>query len=108
LRKKDKIHDVRRNERLRTKPSISYKNRDLEINNNYNIQVGILKWEKAIKDKLNSLIKKKTWTLVQKSKNVNTINSKWGFTSTIKHDENGNLTKYKARLVARGFNQLKS
>jgi hypothetical protein len=39
LRKKDKIQDVRRSERLRTKPSISYKSHDLEINNNIlNIQ----------------------------------------------------------------------
>jgi hypothetical protein len=30
LRKKDKIQDVRRSERLRTKPSISYKSYDLD------------------------------------------------------------------------------
>lgn len=122
VRKRDKIQDVKRSERLKTKPSISYKDRDLEINsyNILNIQVldeviptcyqeiaknqNRVKWEKAVEEELNSLIQNKTWALVQKPKNVNIVDSKWVF--TIKHDKNGNLTKYKARLVARGFNQL--
>lgn len=35
-RKRDIIQDVRRSDRLKTKPSISYKDRNLEINN-YNV-----------------------------------------------------------------------
>lgn len=121
-RKIDKIQDVRRSERLKTKPSISYKDRDLEINN-YNVlniqtfseeiptcyqeifnSKNKIEWENAITEELNSLNENQTWTLIQKPNNVNLVDSKWVF--TIKNDKNGHPIRYKARLVARGFNQL--
>ncbi|CAK9834334.1 Copia protein, partial [Anthophora retusa] len=60
-------------------------------------------WEQAINDEINSLLFNKTWTLVERPKNTNIVDSKWIF--TIKHDKHGNLSKYKARIVARGFSQ---
>lgn len=61
------------------------------------------KWDDAIKEELNSLLVSNAWTLVSKPENKNIIDCKWVF--TIKNDENGFPLKYKARLVARGFNQ---
>jgi len=41
--------------------------------------------------------------MVDKPKNVVPILNKWVLTK--KHDKEGNVVKYKARLVARGFTQ---
>ena len=115
--------DVRKSKRLKDKPVISYKENEFET---YNYFIGDqlfkddipkcyqdvakntfkTKWESAIKDELESLERNKTWTLVQKSNNMNVVDCKWVF--TVKEDKNGNLVRYKARLVARGFSQRKT
>ena len=61
------------------------------------------KWEKAIQSELAQLREKGTWKLVEKPKNAIPISNKWVLTK--KRDKEGNLVKYKARLVARGFTQ---
>lgn len=61
------------------------------------------KWLKAIESEIESIHKNNTWTLVERPNNVNIISSKWVF--TIKNNELGEPTRYKARLVARGFTQ---
>ena len=124
LRKLNNMQDIRRSERLKSKPIKCYKDDNFEINNyligNQMFKIDIpkcyqevthsvsrLEWEKAIKDELKSLEQNKTWTLVQKPNNLNNIiDSKWVF--TLKGDRDGNWVKYKARLVARGFNQRKT
>lgn len=50
-----------------------------------------------------SLIKNETWQLVEAPKNQNIIDSKWVF--KVKEKPNGDVDKFKARLVARGFTQ---
>lgn len=50
-----------------------------------------------------ALIKNKTWDLVEKPKGVPVVDCKWVF--KIKRDEMGNISKFKSRLVARGFTQ---
>lgn len=60
-------------------------------------------WLKAIQSELDSLNSNQTWTLIDKPDNVNIVSSKWVF--TIKNNELGEPTRYKARLVARGFTQ---
>ena len=45
-----------------------------------------------------------TWTLVPRPKNRNVISSKWVLTK--KKDAHGVVTRYKARVVARGFSQI--
>ena len=62
------------------------------------------KWLTAIRNELNSLIKARTWRYVQMPSAANLVGCKWIF--KIKRDKNGNTTKYKARLVARGFTQV--
>lgn len=52
-----------------------------------------------------SLIENKTWDLVQLSPGRKAIDNKWVF--KIKRDQNGNIEKYKARLVIKGCSQRK-
>lgn len=111
--------NIRRSERLKCRPAISYDENDL-INNyllcaqslicqapNSFEEIGErndqIQWEQAIKEEINSLLINKTWVLVKEPSNKNIIDSKWVF--TLKNDVNGNCTKHKARLVARGFKQ---
>ncbi|XP_033225937.1 uncharacterized protein LOC117178621 [Belonocnema kinseyi] len=61
------------------------------------------RWEQAVKDELTSLRDNKTWILVDRPKDRNIVDCKWIF--TVKPDEFGNPTRFKARLVARGFSQ---
>eukprot|EP00833_Pecoramyces_ruminatium_P014940 jgi/Orpsp1_1/1188972/evm.model.d7180000068605.1 len=61
-------------------------------------------WEKAIKDELNNLYNNNIMDFVPfvpKGKTI--ITTRWVF--ACKFDSNGNIIKFKARLVARGFNQ---
>ncbi len=60
-------------------------------------------WEKAIQSELAQLREKGTWKLVEKPKNAILISNKWVLTK--KRDKEGNVIKYKARLVAHGFTQ---
>lgn len=60
-------------------------------------------WKRAMKDEMNSIAKNGTWTLVDLPKNRKAIGSKWVY--KIKRDVNGQISRYKARLVAQGFNQ---
>ncbi len=61
------------------------------------------KWERAIQSELPQLREKGTWKLVEKPKNAILISNKWVLTK--KCDKEGNVVKYKAHLVARGFMQ---
>jgi hypothetical protein len=61
-------------------------------------------WEQAIKDELNSLIKNKTWTVTNLPKGRNAISCKWVFKQKV--NEMGEIVRFKARLVARGFSQV--
>ena len=60
-------------------------------------------WKKAIKEETESHIKNGTWKIVKKEKNINIVTTKWVFVK--KKDEYGNVLRYKARWVARGFTQ---
>lgn len=64
------------------------------------------KWKSAMQEEFDALQKNQTWTLVPLPKNAKVIDNKWVF--KIKTDMNGNATRYKARLVARGFSQTKN
>ncbi|KAG9225295.1 hypothetical protein CCMSSC00406_0009851 [Pleurotus cornucopiae] len=62
------------------------------------------KWLEAIKKEIASLEKNGTWTLVDGPPNANVVDAKWVF--RIKKNSSGEIEKYKARLVARGFTQI--
>ena len=60
-------------------------------------------WESAVRDELAQLLRKGTWKLVTKPDGAVPITNKWVFTK--KYNKNGDLLKYKARLVVKGCAQ---
>ena len=61
-------------------------------------------WILAMKEEIESLIRNKTWILVDKVEFRRVISCKWVFMKKIESTEPGGV-RFKARLVARGFNQ---
>nr|GFA32040.1 hypothetical protein [Tanacetum cinerariifolium] len=61
-------------------------------------------WYHAMLDEYNALIKNKTWILVPRPHNVNIVRCLWLFRH--KHNADGSLNRYKARLVVNGSSQL--
>jgi hypothetical protein len=59
------------------------------------------KWLEAMKSKIRSIYDNKVWTLVDIPSNRKTVENKWIFKK--KTDAHGNVTVYKAQLVAKGF-----
>ena len=58
----------------------------------------------AMHEELNNFTRNEVWSLVERPKQ-NVIGTKWVFRN--KQDENGVVTRNKARLVAQGFTQIK-
>ena len=54
-------------------------------------------------EEYNSIMRNKTWDLVELPKDKVPIGSKWLFKSKLKAD--GSIDKFKARLVAKGYSQ---
>ena len=61
------------------------------------------KWITAMNEELNSIEKNNTWELVELPKNKKAIGVKWVY--KVKVNPKGEVVRYKARLVARGFLQ---
>ncbi|KAL0367227.1 UNVERIFIED_CONTAM: Retrovirus-related Pol polyprotein from transposon TNT 1-94 [Sesamum radiatum] len=59
------------------------------------------KWKIAMEEEINSVMKNKTWTLVPKPKDTSIVNCKWLF----KMKQENESTRYKVRLVGKGFAQ---
>lgn len=60
-------------------------------------------WKKAMDNEMNSLKTNNVWKLVDKPENQKIVSSKWIFKKKLGPD--GSVCSYKARLVARGFEQ---
>ena len=60
-------------------------------------------WLKAMENEIASLNTNDVWDLVELPKGRKVVGSKWVF--KVKRDLDGNINRYKARLVARGFTQ---
>ena len=60
-------------------------------------------WQQAMKEELDALHKTRTWDLVDLPSREYAISCKWVY--KIKTRLDGTIDRYKARLVARGFNQ---
>jgi len=62
------------------------------------------KWEQAINEELNMLNEMRTWELAEKPSDRKLIGNRWVFVK--KCDTQGNVVRYKARLVAQGYSQI--
>ncbi|GMI67466.1 hypothetical protein HRI_000415900 [Hibiscus trionum] len=60
-------------------------------------------WILVMQEELNQFERSKVWTLVERPSNLSTIGTKWVFRNKL--DENGNIARNKARLVAQGYTQ---
>jgi hypothetical protein len=60
-------------------------------------------WIKAMLDEWQSLIDNGTWTEVDRTDDMNVVGVKWVF--KVKKNEDGVITRYKARMVAKGYTQ---
>lgn len=60
-------------------------------------------WIAAMDDEIKSHAENRTWTLTTLPANRKVVGSKWIFKRKL--DEDGNIVRYKARLVAQGFSQ---
>jgi hypothetical protein len=60
-------------------------------------------WKIAMDSEYDALMKNKTWHLVPLMKGRNVVGCKWVY--KIKRKQDGNLDRYKVRLVAKGFKQ---
>ena len=63
-----------------------------------------VQWEAAIQKEWDSMSNNDVWEVVTMPENRKCVRSKWVFDK--KHDENGNLVKFKSRLVAMGCTQV--
>jgi hypothetical protein len=61
------------------------------------------KWLEAMEDEMRSMSSNNVWDLEEIPKGAKTVGCKWVY--KIKYDSNGNIEKYKAHLVAKGFTQ---
>jgi hypothetical protein len=60
-------------------------------------------WEAAIKEEYNSLVENMTWTMSDVPANRSSLTGKWVF--KVKRGAEGQILRYKARWVVRGFEQ---
>jgi hypothetical protein len=58
-------------------------------------------WNKAMDEELDQIEKNDTWELVPRPKNKNVIDTKWVFNNKL--NEDGQVTRNKARLVCKGY-----
>ncbi|KAG9449455.1 hypothetical protein H6P81_009420 [Aristolochia fimbriata] len=61
-------------------------------------------WIKAMQEELEQFERNEVWTLVPRLEYLNVIGTKWVFKN--KTDEEGNVIRKKARLVAQGYTQV--
>lgn len=71
----------------------------------FKVVVGHTEWDTTMNEEVEALQKQGTWILVPMPKEKNIVGSKWVY--KIKRNPDGSVSRYKARLVAQGYNQEK-
>jgi hypothetical protein len=61
------------------------------------------KWLEAMEDEMKSMKTNRVWKLETIPKGAKTVGCKWVYKT--KHDSKGNIERFKARLVVKGFTQ---
>ena len=62
-------------------------------------------WREAMESEYSSLLMNDTWDLVPQPEGQNIVGSRWVL--KVKRDENGSVDRFKARLVAQGYSQVR-
>lgn len=62
-------------------------------------------WWEAMHAEIKVMKERRVWRLVELPKNKSVVGCRWVY--TIKRDEKGKIARYKARLVAQGFKQIR-
>lgn len=63
-----------------------------------------IKWQEAIKEELGAYRKNGTWQIADRPSDARILNARWIF--TMKRGKEGQVIRYKDRLVARGSDKL--
>ena len=76
-----------------------------EINIPKNIQEALLQpeWKKVVMEEVKALEKNKTWEYSKLAAEKKLVGCKWVF--AVKHNADGSVNRFTARLVAKGFTQ---
>ena len=61
-------------------------------------------WLEAMEEEMRRIVELGTWDLVPKPADTNIVGCKWVY--KVKCDQRGEVSRYKARLVAQGFTQV--
>lgn len=73
--------------------------------NSYSQAIKYKNWCKAMENELKALEENKTWEIVELLQRKKAIGNKWVYKAKFNSDET--LERYKARLIAKGYNQIK-
>ena len=60
-------------------------------------------WQDSMVEEHNSIMRNDVWEIVSRLEGKSVLTSRWLY--KVKHAVDGNVEKYKARFVARGFSQ---
>ncbi|GJS52531.1 retrovirus-related pol polyprotein from transposon TNT 1-94 [Tanacetum coccineum] len=102
--KKKNLENIVEDETLEIDEIVNIKeSRNHPLENNINEALGDESWIVAMQEELNQFIANDVWELVPQPKNMTIIGTKWVFRNKL--DENGIVSRNKARLVAQGYNQ---
>jgi hypothetical protein len=69
----------------------------------FTIASALTPWVAAMEDEYSTLYRQGTWTLVPPAPSQNIVGCKWVY--KIKRNADGSISRYKAKLVAKGFHQ---
>ncbi|MCO5549985.1 hypothetical protein L7F22_003462 [Adiantum nelumboides] len=69
----------------------------------YDEAIGNMKWEQAMDEEMAALDVNETWELVPLPEGKKFIGCKWVY--RVKHNADGSISRYKAKLVAKGYAQ---
>lgn len=62
-------------------------------------------WVKAMGEEIQIMKERKVWDLVRNPRDPTILGCRWVY--TIKRDDSGKIVRFKARLVAQGYKQIK-